>query len=119
MNALSLGEETALSLGVSMKKTSLRLMLGTALSVGAAVSVCGSVGFIGLVVPHLMRPFVRHDPGKLLGVSALAGAILIVLADILVRAVPIGTELKLGVLNSLIGAPFFILLIFQMRKREA
>ena len=117
LDALSLGEETAASLGVDLKALRLRMILGTALCVGAAVSVCGSIGFVGLVVPHLLRPFVGHEPGKLLGVSALGGAILLLLADIAVRLIPSIVELKLGVVTSLIGAPFFILLIFQMRRK--
>jgi iron complex transport system permease protein len=117
LDALSLGEETAASLGVDLKTLRLRMIFGTALCVGAAVSVCGSIGFVGLVVPHLLRPFVGHEPGKLLGVSALGGAILLLLSDIAVRLVPSIVELKLGVVTSLIGAPFFILLIFQMRRK--
>ncbi|MDD5217805.1 MAG: iron ABC transporter permease [Candidatus Omnitrophica bacterium] len=116
LDALSLGEETAVSLGIPLRTVQFRQILGTALAVGAAVSVCGSIGFVGLVVPHLLRPFVGQEPGKLLGVSALGGAVLILLADIIVRLVPIGAELKLGVLTSLIGAPFFIALIFKMRR---
>jgi len=117
LDALSLGEETAASLGVDLKALRLRMILGTALCVGAAVSVCGSIGFVGLVVPHLLRPFVGHEPGKLLGVSALGGALLLLLSDIAVRLIPSIVELKLGVVTSLIGAPFFILLIFQMRRK--
>jgi iron complex transport system permease protein len=117
LDALTLGEETAASLGVDLKSLRLRMILGTALCVGAAVSVCGSIGFVGLVVPHLLRPFVGHEPGKLLGVSAMGGAILLLLSDIAVRLIPTIVELKLGVVTSLVGAPFFILLIFQMRKK--
>lgn len=117
LDALTLGEETAASLGVDLKTLRLRMVLGTALCVGAAVSVCGSIGFVGLVVPHLLRPFVGHEPGKLLGVSALGGAILLLLSDIAVRLIPSTVELKLGVVTSLIGAPFFILLIFRMRRK--
>ena len=102
---------------MDLKTLRLRMILGTALCVGAAVSVCGSIGFVGLVVPHLLRPFVGHEPGKLLGVSALGGAILLLLSDIAVRLIPSLVELKLGVVTSLIGAPFFILLIFQMRRK--
>lgn len=117
LDALSLGEETAASLGVDLKSLRLRMILGTALCVGASVSVCGSIGFVGLVVPHLIRPFVGHEPGRLLGASALGGAILLLLSDIAVRLIPSIVELKLGVVTSLIGAPFFILLIFQMRRK--
>lgn len=115
-DALTLGEETARSMGVSLGTVRFRLIVGTALCVGAAVSFCGSIGFVGLVVPHLLRPFIRYQPGKLLGVSALGGAILLLLADIGVRVIPSHTEIKLGVLTALAGAPFFIVLIFKMRR---
>lgn len=118
IDALSLGEETAESLGVSVGKLRGRIILGTALCVGAIVSVCGSIGFVGLVVPHVLRSLVGHRPGRLLGVSALGGAILLLLSDIAVRLIPALTEIKLGVVTSLIGAPFFILLILSMRKRS-
>lgn len=117
LDALSLGEETAATLGINIKHTRLRMILGTAFCVGASVSVCGSIGFVGLVVPHLLRPFVANQPGKLLVASALGGAILLLLSDGAVRLIPVAVELKLGVLTSLIGAPFFITLIFQMRRK--
>ncbi len=118
LDALSLGEETAASLGVSLSKLRARLIWGTALSVGAAVSVCGSIGFVGLVVPHILRPWVGHQPGRLLGVSALGGAILLLLSDIAVRLIPSLVELKLGVMTALVGAPFFMALIFKGRAGE-
>ncbi len=116
LRALTLGEETASTLGFHMKMVKLRLVLGTMLSVGAAVSVTGSIGFIGLVVPHILRPFVGNDPSKLLGVSAIAGAILLLWADLAVRLLSTGVELKIGVLTSMIGAPFFLMLIYKMKK---
>ena len=118
LDALSLGEETAASMGIGLQSLRMRMILGTALCVGAAVAVCGSIGFVGLVVPHMLRPFVANRPGRLLGVSALGGAILLLLSDIAIRFVPVFTELKLGVVTSLVGAPFFIMLIFKMRKRS-
>ncbi|HOW58418.1 MAG TPA: iron ABC transporter permease [Candidatus Omnitrophota bacterium] len=117
LDALSLGEEAAASLGINLKKMQLRMIIGTAFCVGAAVSVCGSIGFVGLVVPHLLRPLVANQPGKLLVVSALGGAILLLLSDIAVRLIPVAVELKLGVLTSLVGAPFFMILILQMRRK--
>ncbi len=117
LDALALGEETASSLGVSVSSLRMRLIFGTALAVGACVSVCGSIPFIGLVIPHLLRPFVKNEPAKLLGVSALGGAILLVISDVAVRLIPCMTELKLGVLTSLVGAPFFVLLIVQYRRK--
>ncbi len=117
LNALSLGEETAQSLGLSLRAVRLRVLWGTALCVGAATAVSGSIGFVGLVVPHLLRPWVGHEPGRLLGPSALGGAAMLLAADIAVRLVPGGTELKLGVLTALVGAPFFLALILTLRRR--
>ncbi|MGB1539841.1 MAG: FecCD family ABC transporter permease, partial [Rickettsiales bacterium] len=118
LNALSLGEMTATSLGISLPSIQWRLALGVALSVGAAVSVTGSIGFVGLVVPHLLRPLVGHMPGRLLPASAFGGAILLLAADIAVRLIPTsGTELRLGVVTALIGAPFFLGLLVETRRR--
>jgi iron complex transport system permease protein len=116
LEVLSLGDDTAQSLGVNRKRLSIVLLLGTALSVGAVVSVCGGIGFVGLVVPHLLRPFVDHQPKKLLFSSFLGGALLLILADILVRVLPFGSELKLGVVTSFIGAPFFIFLLLKTKR---
>ncbi|OQA55248.1 MAG: Hemin transport system permease protein HmuU [Candidatus Omnitrophica bacterium ADurb.Bin277] len=117
LEALSLGEETALSLGISLGSLRTRIVLGAALCVGASVAVCGSIGFVGLIVPHLLRPLVGYRPGRLLGASALGGAVLILCSDIAVRMVPSLMELKLGVVTSLLGAPFFLFLIFRLRKK--
>ena len=91
-------------------------MLGSALAVGAAVSIAGVIGFVGLVVPHILRPLVGHRPGKLLAVSAFGGALLTLLADILLRSLRTGVELKIGVLTALIGAPFFLMLVLRGRR---
>ena len=115
LDALSLGEETALSLGVNMKRTRFLVVSGTAISVGACTAVSGVIGFVGLVVPHLLRPLVGHQPSRLLLASALAGAILLLAADILVRLIGSGTELKLGVVTALIGGPFFLFLILRLK----
>ena len=115
--ALSLGELVAESVGQSVKKGSRIIVLGTACLVGSAVSVAGAIGFVGLLVPHMLRPFVGHRPERLLIPAALLGAILVCLADIAVRGMPLGRELKLGVLTSLIGAPFFVWLVWRERKR--
>lgn len=119
LRALTLGEETAHSMGVSLGRLRLKVLLGSALAVGASVSVSGSIGFIGLVAPHLMRRLVQGDPARLLPVSALAGAVLLLLADLGVRFLyNSGQELKLGVLTSLVGAPFFLMLILHRRGNE-
>jgi iron complex transport system permease protein len=113
--ALSLGEETAQSLGVDVDR--LRLLVITGVAVGGAVAVSGTIGFIGLVAPHLMRPLVGHDPARLLVPSALTGAALLLAADIAVRLIPSTSDIKVGVLTSIIGVPFFLYLI--MRERRA
>jgi iron complex transport system permease protein len=116
LDALSIGEEAAASLGFRLPRLRLLLLLGVGLSVGAAVAVSGAIGFIGLVVPHLLRPLVGHRPGVLLPASALGGAALTLAADIGVRLLPTASELKLGVLTALIGSPFFLYLIVSMRR---
>jgi iron complex transport system permease protein len=115
--ALSLGEETAQSLGVDVGRLRLSVISGVALGVGGSVAVTGTIGFIGLVAPHLMRPVIGHDPGRLLIPSALAGAALLLAADIAVRIIPSTSDIKVGVLTSIIGVPFFLYLI--MRERRA
>ncbi len=114
---LSLGEQVAESLGLSVNRGSRLVVLGVALLVGASVSVAGSIGFVGLLVPHLVRPLVGHRPDRILLPSALVGASLVCLADICVRLMPPGRELKLGVLTSVIGAPLFIWLVWRDAKR--
>ena len=116
LDALTLGEETAFSMGVNVTRLRWRIFGAIALAVGSAVSVTGTIGFVGLVVPHLMRPLVGYQPGRLLPVSALAGAILLLSADIGVRLFSSGSELKVGVVTSLIGAPFFLYLIIKTRR---
>ena len=114
--ALTLGEESAQSLGVNVTRLRLLVIAGVALGVGAAVAVAGTIGFIGLVAPHLMRPLVGHDPARLLVPSALAGAVLLLAADIAVRIIPSTTDIKVGVLTAMIGVPFFLYLIVRERR---
>jgi iron complex transport system permease protein len=114
--ALTLGEEAAQSLGVEVRRLRLLVILGVALGVGASVAVAGTIGFIGLVAPHLMRPLVGHDPARLLLPSALAGAALLTAADIAVRIIPATTDIKVGVLTAIIGVPFFLWLILRERR---
>lgn len=116
LDALTLGEETAQTLGFNIRHNRRWLIIGVALSVGAAVAVSGSIGFIGLVVPHLLRPLVQHEPGRLLALSGIGGGILLLLADILVQQLSAGQELKLGVVTAMVGGPFFLLLIYRMRN---
>ena len=117
LDALTLGEDAARSLGYDLRRVRHLLVFGTALSVGAATSVAGAIGFVGLVVPHLLRPLVGHKPSALLPASALGGALLILLADVAVRLLTPGRELKLGVLTALIGAPFFLVLVLRLRRQ--
>jgi iron complex transport system permease protein len=117
--ALTLGEEAAQSLGVDVERVRLLVILGVALGVGASVAVAGTIGFIGLVAPHLMRPLVGHDPARLLLPSALAGAALLTASDIAVRIIPSTTDIKVGVLTSIIGVPFFLWLILRQRRSLA
>lgn len=114
--ALSVGEETAQSLGVNVSRLRLLVILGVALGVGGAVAVAGAIGFIGLVAPHLMRPLIGYDPGRLLAPSALTGAALLLAADIAVRVIPSTSDIKVGVLTALIGVPFFLYLIVRERR---
>jgi iron complex transport system permease protein len=118
LDALALGEEVAHSLGVNLVRLRWSAVIGTALAVGAAVSVTGAIGFIGLIVPHLIRPLVGHRSKILLPACALGGAVLLLAADIVVRLLSLQAELKLGVATALLGAPFFLVKVLRMRERE-
>ena len=113
--ALTLGEEAASSLGFDLNAVRIRVVAGVAAAVGAGVAVAGTIGFVGLVAPHLVRPFVGHDPARVVVPAALSGAALLLAADVAVRIIPAQTEIKVGVLTALIGAPFFIWLIMRRR----
>ncbi len=115
-DALTLGEETAQSLGFNAAAMRWRVVVGVALCVGAAVAVSGNIGFIGLVVPHLLRPWVGYEPRRLLVPSALAGAVLLLLADAVAQWLSPAGNLKLGVVTALLGGPFFLHLIFKQRE---
>ena len=117
LDALTLGDDAAESLGVRVGRLRWRIVIGTAFGVGAATSVAGVIGFIGLVVPHVLRPLVGHRPAPLLFASALGGAVLTLAADIAVRVILPEQEMKLGVLTAIIGAPFFLWLVLHMRER--
>lgn len=116
LEALSLGEDTAVTLGFHLRWVKLRAILGTAFCVGAAVAVTGVISFVGLVVPHLIRPLVGYRPGRLLLPSMLGGAALMLAADIGVRVISTALELKVGVVTAIIGAPFFLHLLFVLRR---
>ena len=116
LDALTLGEDGARALGTDLRATRLRLLLGVAIGVGGAVAVSGSIGFVGLIVPHLVRPLTDRSPSAILLPSALAGAVLLTLADIGVRLIPSTNELKLGVVTAFLGVPVF--LAYLMRERR-
>ncbi len=116
LDALTLGEDAAASMGVHLGRLRLFAVLGVALSVGAATAVSGAIGFIGLVIPHILRPLVGAQPSRLLLASALGGAATLLMADIAVRLIAPDRDLKLGVLTALVGAPFFLWLIIKTRR---
>ncbi|WP_421790220.1 FecCD family ABC transporter permease [Hyphobacterium sp.] len=112
LDALAMGEEGARAVGVSLRSVQIRLVAGTALAVGASAAVAGAIGFVGLVVPHILRRYVRYQPSQLLFPSALGGGALLMLADAMTRIVSgDGVPLYLGVMTALIGVPFFFHLI--------
>ena len=113
LDALTLGEAAARSLGVRLGRVQALIVLGTGLTIGASVAVTGVVGFVGLVVPHLLRPIFGHRPSALLLPSALGGAALVLVADSLCRLAPGAGEIRLGVVMALIGAPFFLVLLLR------
>ncbi|MBU6298131.1 MAG: iron ABC transporter permease [Alphaproteobacteria bacterium] len=116
LDALTLGEDAARSLGVDVTSVRGRVIVGVALATGAATAVAGSIGFVGLVVPHLLRPFCGYQPARLILPSALGGAALVVAADVALRLLAPDGQLLLGVVTSLLGAPFFLWLILQLRR---
>ncbi len=116
LNALSLGEDAAASMGIPLGRLRLRLVGGTAALIGSATAVAGAVGFVGLVVPHVLRRAVGASPARLLPASALGGAAMVLAADVAVRLILPGRDLKLGVLTALVGAPFFFHLILRTRR---
>ena len=118
LDALSLGELQAESLGVDLDRLRTLILVGAALAVGAATAVSGVVGFIGLVAPHLVRPLLGHQPRRILWPSALAGAVMLLAADVAIRTLNAGMaqELKLGVVTTLVGTPFFFWLVIRLRR---
>ena len=115
LDALTLGEAAARSLGVDPNRLKWMLIIGTGLTVGSGVAVAGIIGFVGLIVPPLVRPLTDRRPSALILPSALAGGLLLLVADVAVRILPLVSELRLGIALSLIGAPFFLYLLIKMR----
>jgi iron complex transport system permease protein len=116
IDALALGEAQAHSLGINLRRLYVLAVFGTAMAIGASTAVTGVVGFIGLVAPHLVRPLMGHQPSRILLPAALSGAMLLLFADVATRLIHVGAEMKLGVLTSLIGTPFFFWLVVRLRK---
>ena len=116
LDAMMLGEEAALSLGVEARRLQWAIVAGIGLTIGAGVAVAGIVGFVGLMVPHMVRPFTDRRPSSLLVPGALAGALLVLLADTVCRVLPMAGELRLGIALSLLGAPFFLGLLLRLRR---
>ena len=116
LRMLSLGEETARTSGLPMARLRLLALVATSLAAGAAVAVSGVIGFVGLAAPHLVRAAVRGDPGRVLAPSALAGGLMLVVADLMARMTPTDQELKLGVFTALVGAPLFALIAWRAAK---
>ena len=116
LRMLSLGEETARTSGLPMARLRLMALLAAALATGAAVAVAGVIGFVGLAAPHLVRTLVKGDPGRVLFPSALAGGLMLVVADLLARMTPTDQELKLGVFTALVGAPLFALIAWRAAR---
>ena len=115
LSALTLGEEAASGVGLNLRNQRIFTVVGAGLATGASVALAGAIGFVGIVAPHVIRPFVNHDPARSLVPSALLGGLLLMLADIFVRIIPSQTELKLGVVAALIGAPAFVWIAMQRR----
>lgn len=116
LDALTLGEQAARSLGIEPRALQWLLIGGVGLTVGSGVAVAGIIGFVGLIVPHLVRPLTDRRPSSLIIPSALAGALLVLVADMLCRILPLASELRLGIALSLIGAPFFLALLLRIRR---
>ncbi len=115
LDALTLGEDVAATMGHDLVHTRRLVIAGAALAIGAATAVTGIIGFVGLIVPHVLRRYVDNQPSKLLVASGLAGAALLLASDTLLRLVAPWIDVRIGVLTALIGAPFFLWLVLKLR----
>ena len=116
LRMLSLGEDAAATSGLAMGRMKRLALIAAAVAAGAAVAVAGVIGFVGLAAPHLVRTAVRGDPARLLLPSALAGGLMLVVADLVARLIPTDQELKLGVFTALVGAPVFALIAWRAAR---
>lgn len=117
LNALLLGESEARHLGIDVQRIKRQLIILTALGVGVSVALAGLIGFVGLVIPHMVRLLIGPDHRALLPASALAGASLLLIADSIARVVVLPAELPTGILTALLGAPFFVVLLLKQRRK--
>lgn len=115
LSALTLGEEAATGVGLNLSNQRILTVLGAGLATGGSVALAGAIGFVGIVAPHIIRPFVKHDPARSLIPSALLAGLILMIADIAIRILPTSNELKLGVVAALIGAPAFVWIAVQRR----
>jgi iron complex transport system permease protein len=118
LRILTLGEDVARTSGVNMERLTFLTVVGVAMGVGGAVAVAGIIGFVGLVVPHIIRPFVGYDPARVHIPAMLGGAALLLAADIATQLIPTNGEIRIGVLTAIIGVPFFIRLVLKERGRD-
>jgi len=117
LDLLTLGEDTAASSGIPIARTGQWVVVGTLFCVGAGVATAGAVGFVGLAAPHILRPFIGQQPGRLLVPSAFVGGGLLLIADMVSRGLSgPGTQLYLGVVTALLGAPLFLFLVWRVQK---
>lgn len=119
LDALTLGEQAARSMGVDRRRLQWLIVLGVGMCVGASVAAAGMISFVGLMVPHMVRPLVGGKPSAILLPSALGGALLLLVADCLVRLAPTVSELRLGIAMSMLGGPFFLFMLTRMRRQLA
>ncbi len=118
LSALTLGEEAASGVGLNLRRQRLAVVFGAGLATGAAVSLAGAIGFVGIVAPHLIRPLTGYDPARSLVPSALLAGVILLLADIAIRTAPTAVELKLGVVAAILGAPAFVWIAMRRRASD-
>ena len=119
LDSLALGEESAEAMGYDIRRTRLWVVALSALGVGGCVAICGAIGFVGLVAPIFARRLTRGHPGRAIIPAALIGGVLLLAADLTVRAAPLGRTLPIGVVTAMLGAPFFLFLVLRMRRSVA
>lgn len=117
LNVLQFGDEEAQQMGVPVKKVRIFIILAATLTTAAAVAFAGTIAFVGLVVPHILRRFVGNDYRKILPLSALGGAIFLVASDIIARMLLAPQEIPVGIITILFGAPFFLFILRRTKRK--